>query len=218
MINNLKLLLLLVLFVTSCVSTKYRTRYLLPYLDSRKESKLFVDSLIKIGIDTILLYHKKHGYNREYYLFWLDKSDLQLRKINSFAITKIDDYSGLNGFYRDDKIFDFYFKHKKNIDTDSNQDPTSYHYPYVDIIVTIGNESRNYHLPDGINSDSDNTTYHWARLIEGKIYNLSNSVKWKEAEKKYKNYPIKFDRKKKKWQEWEMRKMSNGEIFEDYYH
>jgi len=201
----------------------------MPYLDSRIESKNFVDSLKNNGIDTILLYHKKHGYAREYFVFWLDNSELQLRNIRSTGILEIADWNR-NGFYRDKKIFDFYQKHKTIIDNDKleeaileingNDTVKLYfsHYPYVDINITIGQETTTYHLPNGINSALDNTVFHFARLIESTIYNLEETGHWKEAERKFKYYPRKYDPTKDKWENWRREKINNGEIWEDYYH
>jgi hypothetical protein len=198
------------------------------YLDSRLESKNFVDSLKRNGIDTILLYHKKHGYHREYFVFWLDKSELQLRNIKSTGIFEITNWNR-NGFYRDKKIFDFYIKHKNTIDTDKLEEYNVRiegtdtfriyvsHYPYVDINIFIGKETKIYHLPNGINSNLDNTTFHLARLIESTIYNLEQTG-WKEAEKKFKYYPKNYDPTKEKWKEWRLEKIRNGEIWDDYYH
>lgn len=216
-------------FLTLGCSLSRPSQYLMPYLDSRIESKNFVDSLKNNGIDTILLYHKKHGYAREYFVFWLDNSELQLRNIRSTGILEIADWNR-NGFYRDKKIFDFYQKHKTIIDNDKleeaileingNDTVKLYfsHYPYVDINITIGQETTTYHLPNGINSALDNTVFHFARLIESTIYNLEETGHWKEAERKFKYYPRKYDPTKDKWENWRREKINNGEIWEDYYH
>jgi len=214
----------------ACSTNKYsRSRYLMPYLDARIESKNFVDSLKRNGIDTILLYHKKHGFSREYFLLWLDKYELQIRNISSTGILEIADWHG-NGFYRDKRIFDYYITHKNTIDADKLEKVnikiegtdtfriSMSHYPYVDINITIGQETKTYHLPNGINSSLDNTVFHFARLIESTIYNLGNSVGWKEAEKKYKYFPKHYDPTKRRWQTWESERIGNGEIWNDYYH
>lgn len=219
---------ILTILTASCSATK-PSRYLMPYLDPRLEAKNFVDSLKHSGIDTILLYHKKHGFSREYFLLWPDKSELQIRNIHSTGILKIADWQR-NGFYRDKKIFNFYLQHKSTIDTDKlvvenfeivGADTVKVldsHYPYVEINITIGQETKTYHLTNGINSNLDNTVFHFARLIESTIYNLGRSVRWTEAEKKYKYYPKNYNPTKAKWQNWRLRKITNGEIWSDNYH
>lgn len=200
----------------------------MPYLDSRTESKNFVDSLKQSGIDTVLLYHKKQGNLREYFVFWLDKSEPQLRKINSTGIFEIADRNR-NGLYRDKRIFQFYSKHKASIDTAKLDDnitvvgtDTSWvhesHYPYVDIKITVGKNEKAYHLPYGINSKLDNSIFHFARLIESKIYNLEKTTGWKQAEKPLKHYPKNYDPTKEKWQNWRRDKINSGEIWDDNYH
>jgi 5-hydroxyisourate hydrolase-like protein (transthyretin family) len=189
----------------------------MPYLDSRLESKNFIDSLNQIGIDTVLLYHKKHGNFREYFIFWLNKAELQVRKVNSTGIFEIGDWN-FNGFYRDKNIFTFYTVNKDKIDSDKIEEVNWSHYPYVDISVTIAKTNKQYHLPFGINSPSDNTTYHYARLIESTIYNLENSSYWKQAEKKLKYFPKNYDPTKEKWENWKREKINSGEIWDDYYH
>jgi hypothetical protein len=218
----------LTVLIGACSTTKH-SDYTMSYLDSRLESKNLVDSLSQIGIDTILLYHKKHGYHREYFVFWVDKSELQLRNINSTGILEIADWNR-NGFYRDKRIFDFYLKHKNTIDTDKLEEDNikvigtdtfkTYisHYPYVDINITIGKDIKTYHLPNGVNSNLDNTAFHFARLIESTIYNLEQTTYWKQAEKKFKYYPKKYDPTKEKWQNWRQEKIRNGEIWDDNYH
>jgi len=222
------ILAIFTILIGGCSTTKH-SRYLMPYLDTRLESKNFVDSLKQNGIDTILLYHKKHGFTREYFLLWLDKSELQIRIIGSTGILEIADWHG-NGFYRDKRIFDFYLRHKNSIDSDKLEEDnikivgndtfrvSVSHYPYVDINITIGGETKTYHLPNGINSRLDNTAFHFARLIESTIYNLGQSVHWREAEKKYKYYPKNYNPTKKKWQDWQLEKIRNGVIWDDYYH
>ena len=198
------------------------------YLDSRLEAKSFVDSLKKFGIDTVLTYHKKHGYSREYFIFWVTKSELQLRKINSTVIFEIGDWS-FNSFYRGNRIFTFYINHQTEIKTadlfetmvfKKNDSITLIaalpsHYPYVDIDITIDTSRCSLHLPYGVNSDLDNSAFHLVRLIESTIYNLENTSYWSEAERKIKLYPKRYDPQKKKWQNWER---ENGKIWDDYYH
>jgi hypothetical protein len=226
--KSIKILAILTILIGAC-STKKNSRYLMSYLDARLESKNFVDSLKKNGIDTLLLYHKKHGFSREYFVLWLDKSELQIRNISSTGILEIADWHG-NGFYRDKRIFDFYAKHKNTIDTDKLEEDnieivgkdtfrvSFSHYPYVDISITIRQETKTYHLPNGTNSKLDNTAFHFARLIESTIYNLGQSTRWKEAEKKHMYYPKNYNPTKRKWQNWELKKNRSGEIWDDYYH
>ena len=221
------------IFILVSCSTSKHTRYVMPYLDARLETKNFVDSLKKSGTDTILVYQKKHGSFREYFIFWLSGSELQLRKINSTGVFEIGEWS-MNGFYRDNRIFNYYLNHEREIKTDElykfeiiktsdSANTLSFwglpsHYPYVDIDITIDTTTGSYHLPYGVNSNLDNAAFHLARLIESTIYNLENSSHWRQAERKIKWYPKNYDPRKRKWQNWERVKISNGEIWEDYYH
>ncbi len=221
---------IMIFILVSCKTSKH-SKYIIPYLDSRLESKNFVDSLKKIGTDTILVYHKKHGFFREYFILWLSKSELQLRKVNSTGIFEIGDWSR-NGSYRDSRIFNFYIHHESEIKTDllyetrviKKNDSVTFieglpsHYPYVDIEITIDTTTGSYHLPYGVNSNLDNSAFHLARLIESTIYNLENSSYWRQAERKIKFYPRRYDPTKEKWQNWERSKINNGEIWDDYFH
>jgi hypothetical protein len=229
LITSVVLIVLTNVIITSC-STRRHSNYVMPYIDSRLESNNFVDSLKQNGIDTILLYHKKHGYFREYFVFWLDKSVLQLRKINATGIFEIANLNQ-NGFYRDKRIFSFYLKNHETIDSDKVEKEVIVivgtdtllkslpsHYPYVDIKIIIGKTIKEFHLPYGINSELDNSVFHFARLIESTIYNLELSTYWKEAEKRIKYYPKNYDPKKEKWEKWRQEKINNGEIWDDYFH
>lgn len=216
------------ILLSSCITAKHG-RYLIPYLDARLESKHFVDSLKRNGIDTILLYHKKHGYSREYFILWLENSVLQIRNISSTGIIQIGDWQS-NALYRNKRLFEFYVANKNRIDTDRLENVRTIikgadtfrisfsHYPYVDIAVTLGQETKTYHLPYGISSSLDNSVFHFARLIESTIYNLGHNTSWKEAEKKYKYYPRNYDPNKKRWRKWQQKKERNGDIWEDFYH
>ena len=203
----------------------------MPYLDSRVEAGKFKDSLKKICIDTLLVYHKKHGSSRDYYIFWFSKSELQIRKINATGVFEIGDFS-MSGLYRDCRIFSFYAKHKREIDSSELTETfISYtsdgrmllssvgsHYPYVDIEVNMAGNTGEYHLPYGSNSGLDNSAFHFVRLIESVIYNVETQSYWKEAEKKMKYFPKRYDPKKEKWQKWELNKLKDGDIWDDYYH
>jgi hypothetical protein len=216
------------MFVLAC-STTNNHKYRMAYLDSIKESSIYVDSLKQVGIDTILLYHKKHGFYREYFVFWLHNSKLNLRKINELGITEIAEWNR-NGYYKDKRIFEFYIKNSNIIETDKLREDnikiigtdTFYyeisHYPYIDIEITIGETTKSYHMPYGIRSKFDNQAFHFARLIESTIYNLEQTSHWKQAEKRFKYYPKNFNPYKKRWQKWEQKRIDNGEIWVDYYH
>lgn len=224
---------LLIVLVFACIgacSIPKQSRDLLPYLNIIEASSQYIDSLSLSGVDTILLYHKKHGYDREYFVLWLEKSELQIRNIRKTGILEISDCH-TNGYYRDIRIFDFYQKHKKQIENDSidfrirhiKEGEVIYqelpsHYPYVEIFMIVGKETKKYHLPYGINYSSDNVSYHLARLIESTIYNLIENCNWIEAEKKFRYYPKRFNPEKEKWQDWKRIKIRDGEIWDDSYH
>ncbi|MBX2905426.1 MAG: hypothetical protein KF744_05270 [Taibaiella sp.] len=226
------LLLILSVFIFLACSASKNRKYPMPYLDSRIETERFVDSLRKAGIDTILAYHKKHGYStRQHFVFWIAKSELQLRNINSMGIFEINNWDML-GFYRNQRIFTFYIDHKDEMRRDINSktevvqvnDSVTLlsglpsHYPYVDIDVFIDTVVGSHHLPFAIESNLDNCSFHFARLIESIIYNLEKSSYWSEAERKLKYYPKRYDPTQEKWQKWELDKISRGEIWDDYYH
>ena len=197
----------------------------MPYLDPRIESNNFVDSLKNNGIDTILLYHKKQGYTKEYFVLWLDNSELQLRNISSRAIVEIADWNKIE-VYRFKKIFDYYIQHKNTIDNDQLYEENFIiegadtikifvsNHTFVDIDITIGKESKKYELVFALYKNVDNTAFQFAQLIDSTI-NIEQSTRWKVAEKKFKYYPKNYDPTKKKWQDWKLEKIRNGEIRED---
>ncbi len=202
--------------MTSC-SIQRQQRYPMPYLNSIEESKAFSDSLLTSGIDKIIVYHKKHGmYLREYYIFWMD-NDLHLRKINQNGIFKPNSWEMI-GFYREDRLFDFFQKNEKQLNQDTTPELNWYHYPYSDIQVVNNDSVTNFHLPNGIQSSENSSPYQFARLIESTLFNIESGSYWEQAEKKMKYYPKNYDPDKQKWQIWEQEKIRDGEIWDDYYH
>ena len=204
-----------ILVLASC-SLQKTYKYPMPYLNSIEESKSFTDSLRKCGIDKIIVYHKKHGMSlRQYYIFWID-TDLQLRNINANGIFKPN--WEMIGFYRNARLFEFFQVNRLQLHLDSIPESNRSHYPYSDIQVFYSDSTSNFHLPYGIQSTEDLSPYHFARLIESTLFNIERRGYWQQAEKKLKYYPKNYDPQKQKWQLWKLRKIRNGEIWDDYYH
>lgn len=189
----------------------------MPYLNSIEESKAFSDSLRTNGIDKILVYHKKHGMSlRNYYIFWID-NELQLRKINEHGIFKPNSWEVI-GYYRDDRLFEFFQKNQRKLNQDTIPELNWSHYPYSDIQMAYNDSVTDFHLPDGIHSSENSSPYQFARLIESTLFNIEQGTYWQQAEKKMKFFPKKYDPTKEKWQNWRSDKIREGVIWDDYYH
>lgn len=190
----------------SCKTSSHN--YLLPYIDVLTETEKFVDSLKKNNVDTILVYQKKYCFHRNCYVLWQKNDSINLRNISRYNISKIK-YNSVCDYSRNTKVFSFYLKNKDEIDNSilenniviKGKDTIRYyisHYPYSEIKIYINNFQKTYHLPDGIYSDLDNNAFHYARLIESVIFNITKDSYWIEAEKKDKYYPKGFNRSKLK--------------------
>lgn len=195
----------------SCSTTQHH-KYLMPYLDSKLESKHFVDSLILSGKDTIMVYYIGQSVY-EYYIFWFDKSELQIRKVEAYGIFEIADWT-FGGLYRDRRIFKFFTANKAKIYTDTIDKSDLFQYHYVNIELIFDTTYQIFHLPHGVHSKYDNTIYHFARLIESTIFNIEHSSGWKQAEKKVKYFPRNYDPNKKKWQKWREEKTKEGKVYD----
>lgn len=210
------LLGLTILILTGC-SLQRNRRVPMPIMNSIEVSQSFSDSLKTSGIEKILVYHKKHGMSqREYYIFWLD-TDLQLRRINETGIFKLNSWE-MVGFYRGNRLFEFFDKNQRKLNHDSIPETNMSHYPYADIHVMYGDSVTDFHLPNGIQSSENSSPYQLARLVESILFNLEQRTYWEHTGKKMKYYPKNFDPTRKKWQKWQRNKIRNGEIWDDYYH
>lgn len=198
-------------------SVERHHRYPMPYLNSIKESEKFTDSLQEIGVERILVYHKKHGMSqRNFYIFWKGE-ELEIRLINANGVFKPNSWDMI-GFYRDDRLFEFFQKYEVQLYKDSISNSNWLHYPYVDIKIVINDSVSKIYLPNGINSSENTPPYQFARLIESTLFNIEHGTYWQEAEKKMKYFPKHYDPTKEKWQNWEREKIDEGDLWNDYFH
>ncbi|AEV33112.1 hypothetical protein [Owenweeksia hongkongensis] len=153
-----------------------------PNVSLFEESKTFTDSLIANGVDTILVYHKQHGmYLRSYYIFWKGEQ-LEVRLINENGIFNLNSWD-MVGLYRNERLFEFYQKHEKELNQSTIPEASISHYPYVDIAVIIDPKLLELHLPWGVISSFDSSPYQFARLIESILFNIEQSTYWEKDEK-----------------------------------
>lgn len=165
--------ILLCLLCFSCASQKKTV--LVNSVEVEKLAKNFTDTLIKSGVDTILVFTKScsgciKGIKKTVYVFWKQKEA-------PMKIRKFDSYSGVGSDKEIDDLTSYFFAHENEIRQQELKEPEYIlsHYNFTGILLLLnGKEFYEKEIPEQYftNLNEEKRLIVWIQKIESLIFNL----------------------------------------------
>jgi hypothetical protein len=144
-------------------------------IEAEALAKNFTDTLIKSGVDTILVFTKGcsgciKGVKKTVYVFWKQKEA-------PIKIRKFDSYSGVGSDKEIDDLTSYFFTHENEIRQQQLKEPEFIlsHYSFTGIRLLLnGNEFYEKEIPEQYfnNFNEEKRLIVWIQKIESLIFNL----------------------------------------------